>query len=354
VVGAGLLGLSTAWALRQRGVEVLVLEAATPGHPLAGSRGDARIFRLGYPDPLYVEMATLSFPLWRQLEAESGLALLEMTGQLTFGDELEAIAATLEGVGLPAEWLTPSGRAARFGAFEIVGPALFEPTSGVLAADRCLAALAAGAEIRTNTTVLALLDEGDQVRVLLADGSELVAEVVVNCAGHHAVALLADTRCPSARPPTLQQVAYFELTSDLPIFIEWGPQMLYGLPVPGQRRYKVAQHVPADPFDDDGGPMTDQPELLAVLTGAVERLLPGLDPTPVATERCLYDNTVDTDFIIDRVGQIVIGCGTSGHGFKFGPFMGQLLADLATRVDPPLDLSRFAATRSFLRALPDL
>ena len=64
-------------------------------------------------------------------------------------------------------------------------------------------------------------------------------------------------------------------------------------------------------------------KLLGALCGAVRRLLPGLDPTPVATERCVYDNSDDTDFVLDRIGSIVVGCGTSGHGFKFGPLWGR-------------------------------
>ena len=77
----------------------------------------------------------------------------------------------------------------------------------------------------------------------------------------------------------------------------------------------------------------------------MERLLPSLDPQPVATERCFYDNSADSDFILDRVGRIVVGCGTSGHGFKFGPLLGELMADLAEGEDPAVDLGRFGLVR---------
>jgi sarcosine oxidase len=140
------------------------------------------------------------------------------------------------------------------------------------------------------------------------------------------------------------------------VFIEWGPDMIYGLPVPGQPRYKLAQHVPGGSLPDGPSSATDEtddPALVATLLGAARRLLPGLDPSPVASERCLYDNTVDGDFILDRVGRIVVGCGTSGHGFKFAPLLGDLLADLAMGLPPPIDLSRFSLARSQLHALPD-
>ena len=81
------------------------------------------------------------------------------------------------------------------------------------------------------------------------------------------------------------------------------------------------------------------------LTDAARRLLPGLDPAPVAAERCVYDSTADGDFVLDRVGRIVVGCGTSGHAFKFGPLLGELLADLAEERSPVVDVSRFSLSR---------
>ena len=77
----------------------------------------------------------------------------------------------------------------------------------------------------------------------------------------------------------------------------------------------------------------------------MRRLLPTLEPEPVATERCVYDNSADTDFVLDRVGRIVVGCGTSGHAFKFGPLLGEVLADLAEGAPPPVDLRRFTLDR---------
>jgi sarcosine oxidase len=75
-------------------------------------------------------------------------------------------------------------------------------------------------------------------------------------------------------------------------------------------------------------------------------MLPSLDPQPVATERCVYDNATDADFVLDRVGRVVVGCGTSGHGFKFGPLLGELLADLAEGRRPLVDLDRFSLHRT--------
>jgi sarcosine oxidase len=80
------------------------------------------------------------------------------------------------------------------------------------------------------------------------------------------------------------------------------------------------------------------------------RLLPSYHVEPVSTERCFYDTTADGDFVLDRVGRLVIGAGTTGHGFKFGPLFGELLADLAMDVVPSVDLARFSARRPAVTA----
>ena len=210
------------------------------------------------------------------------------------------------------------------------------------------------------------------IEVALAGGKSLVADVAIDCAGPATLALLGASAGERARrvtaPPSLPQVAYFRPASAAgtagtlpPVFIEWGDDMLYGLPVPAGgalATYKVSHHTPgrpvletddptgALPAETEDGSFDDDPALLAMLSGAVRRLLPSLDPTPVATERCVYDNSADTDFILDRVGHVVVGCGTSGHGFKFGPLLGVLLADLAEGVAPEIDLRRFAIDRT--------
>ncbi len=363
VVGAGILGLSSAWALARRGWNVVVLEAAeAPGHMRSGSKGDARIFRLGYPESHYVEMAALARARWHDLEASTGLHLLHVTGQVTLGDEatLHAIAGALQSAGVPVEQISARAAALRFPGIAAVGAVLFEPDSGVLAADACLRALhqAGGFELRTGLAVTSLRQSPGSVTIETADGASMQADIVVDCAGPASLGLLAGATATAAAP-SLPQVAYFAARREddvvPPVFIEWGDDMLYGLPVPdgGPRAgtYKVSHHTPCSPLQDfdptDPAPLAaDDPTLLARVTDVVERLLPWLDPEPVATERCVYDNSADTDFVLDRVGRIVVGCGTSGHAFKFGPLLGELLADLAQGRRPAVDLERFSLRRA--------
>ena len=353
VVGAGLLGLATAWSLSRRAWRVTVVEAAeTIGHARSGSKGSARIFRFGYPDPLYVELALKARRLWRDLEATTGRTLLTETGQVTFGDEsaLQAIASAMAASGLPAQHFEATEAARRFPSIAARGPVLFEPASGVLRADECLTALreAGTFEVRAGLRVDRVEDQGDAGVVVRAGGVSLTAERGVICAGSRSLDLLG-RRAPAAAPASLPQVAYFVSkerhgTPHPPVFIEWGDDMIYGLPVfddfpASPPLYKVSHHTPGEVAEDfdptDPSPLSDSTARLELLGDAVERLLPTLDPVPVATERCVYDNSSDGDFIVDRAGGVVIGCGTSGHGFKFGTALGALLADLVEGVSTP-------------------
>jgi sarcosine oxidase len=363
VIGAGLLGLSSAWALARRGWGVLVLEAAMePGHERSGSKGDARIFRLGYPESHYVDMALLARTRWNDLEAATGTQLLHVTGQVTFGDQatLDAIATSMTAAGAPVEEIPAMAAARRFPGIDLSGTVLVEPDSGVLSADACLRALrqAGGFELRTATVATSLQDSSGSVTVETSAGTSLPADVVVVCAGPSSLGLLGVVP-PAGSAPSLPQVAYFAARDgergDLPpVFIEWGNDMVYGLPVPAggphAGTYKVSRHTPGEAvpaFDptDSAALAGDDPAQLARLTRSVARLLPTLDPHPVATERCVYDNTADADFVLDRVGDVIVGCGTSGHAFKFGPLLGELLADLAENRRPAVDLGRFSMRR---------
>ncbi len=310
-----------------------MLEQAEIGHQAAGSKGTCRIFRLGYPEPAYVTAAQQAGELWRALEAESGRRILLPAPHLTFGTGLGAVHDAMQAAGAPCELLTAAAAAERFPAIRTGGPALLEPDSGVLAADTALAALAAGApEIRTGVRVGRLADDGRQVTLQTSAGT-VTARTVIVAAGQWSSRLLATMSVALPGRPTLEQVAYLRPlghASQAPIFICHADQAPYGLPVPGSPLYKIGIHQSGLATDPDAQDQSDDPRLLGKLLDVARRYLPDLDPEPAATERCGYDNSPDEDFVVDKTGNVVVGSGTSGHGFKFGPLFGEWLADLAT------------------------
>ncbi len=352
VVGAGLLGLASARALARRGHEVILLEQAEIGHEASGSKGSCRIFRLGYDDAGWVSMAMRARAPWAELEDECGRRLLHPTPHLTFGEQLDEVRDAMREAGTPHELLPAAEVAARFPGIAIGGPALLEPESCVISADAALQALAAAVPgIRAGVTVTAIADDGRGVTVRTTSG-QVSARAAVVCAGPWTTELLAGSGIAVPSTATMEQVGYLPTAGApdpaLPIFICHGPPEAYGLPVPGAELYKIGFHHSGpvtEPGAQEQGPDSDLTERL---TGLARRYLPGLAADLARTERCVYDNSPDEDFIVDRVGRIVIGSGTSGHGFKFGPLLGEWLADLATGGGPDpaarrFSLSRFAA-----------
>jgi sarcosine oxidase len=357
VIGGGLLGLATARALGQRGHEVLLLERDSVGNERAGSKGSARIFRFGYDERFYVDMARTALPMWRELEEETGRDLLSITGQLSFGESLDLLREAMTASGARFEELDQSEAASRVPALNVESPAIFEPASGVLAADRCLAALrqsseSSGVEIREGSRVTALGEEGRRVHIKTDAGDTVTTSVAVVCAGHWTSELLRAAGIDLYLIPTLEQVGFLSPVTgrdtEVPVFIERGEPgrpWIYGLPAGSPGLLKVALHGAGPVSDPDDTPLDPDPRLIAELVERCVRLLPAHHPEPVSTERCFYDSSTDGDFVIDRSGRVVIGAGTSGHGFKFGPLLGELLADLATGAPPRVEMERFSARR---------
>jgi sarcosine oxidase len=335
IVGAGLLGLAAGHALAARGRDVVVLEQAEVGHPGSGSKGSARIFRLGYPDPYYVAAALQARDRWHELEAGSGRRILRPAPHLTFGTGMRAVQDAMTVAGAPSQLLQAADVAEKFPAVRVDGPALLEPDSAVIAADEALTVLTAGVpEIMPGGRVIRLADDGRQVTLRTTAGA-ITARTAIITAGPWSGGLLASVSIAVPGRPTLEQVAYLRPSGpdDAPIFIRHGEQAPYGVPVPGSRLYKIGIHPSGPATEPEAQNQAPDQQLMGRLAEIARRYLPGYHPEPVTAERCVYDNSPDEDFIIDRIGNIVVGCGTSGHGFKFGPLLGEWLANLAISPD---------------------
>jgi len=304
VVGAGLLGSATARALAARGVPALLFEQFALGHARGSSHGATRIFRYSYPDPCYVEMVVRAGEAWARLTADAGEDLLVRTGGLDAGP----------------------------------------------GAEDCAKALA-------RTPVLGIEEAHGQVLLHTVAG-EFTARAAVITAGPWAQGVLAGA-LPQAPPltVTVQQVRYFaprDPATAWPTLIEWPPEGLcwYAVPAAGVAPgIKVSAHIPGPAVDPRDGPFTEiDPALEEEAAGYVRDRLPGLDPAGLAAETCLYTMTPDEDFVLDTAGPLVIGGGCSGHAFKFGPLLGEFLADLALGQDIPVPRERFALRRPALAA----
>src|SRR6266516_6001105 len=216
VVGGGVMGLAAAWALRRAGREVLVLEQFRIGHTHGSSHGAGRIFRLAYDEPEWVRLAQEALGLWRELERESGETLLELTGLVDMPLDPGLLVATLDACGAEHELLDAGEVERRFGLATDCREVVFQPEAGIVRADRALSAFRAGAHVREEARIQALVPQEDGVRVE-TEGGSIEASVAVVAAGAWAKPLLADAGIDLPVVPTRETVAYFELAEPRPV-----------------------------------------------------------------------------------------------------------------------------------------
>jgi len=339
VVGAGAMGSSAAWWLARRGRAVALLEQFEPGHTRGSSHGGTRIFRFAYDDVDYVRLAQAALPLWRELEDDSATILLETTGGVDHGDAalVAGVAGALAEAGAAHEVLTADAAHERWPAMRFESRVVYSPDAGRCRADATVRALHAraaahGADVRFGVGSATVDADGDGV-VVRAAGEEWRAPVAVITAGAWVAKVLdgSGVQLPPMRV-TREQIQHFAPLDPAagpawPSFIHHRQPWVYGLFTPGEG-VKVAAHQTGPDVDPDTVGTVDA-ERAAAIARYVETWFPGLDPTPVFPATCLYTTTPTDDFVLDRVGPLVIGSPCSGHGFKFVPIVGRILADLA-------------------------
>ncbi|MBV9594473.1 MAG: FAD-dependent oxidoreductase [Actinobacteria bacterium] len=346
VVGCGLAGSATAWALARRGVSVIALEQFEPHHSRGSSHGSARVVRRAYGDALYTRLAGEAFELWRELEYRSATPLLRMLGGLDFGSGRKPtdVAAHLAAAGVPHAVLGAAEAERNWPGMRFEGDVVFHEQAGTLDAQAAMDAMlglarADGAQIRFERAVTAVRIEGDQARVELAGGDSLTPSCVVVAVGAWIEPLLGSLVWLPPMRVTQQQVFHFpRLEASAPAW----PSVIH-VRTHGEEYYhlaggrdggpdddrKVAEHVPGTATRGDGPDGLVDPESRRRVVAYVRRWLPGLDPSPRAEATCLYTRTRSEDFLIDRSGPIVISSPCSGHGAKFAPLIGEFNARLA-------------------------
>jgi sarcosine oxidase len=366
VVGLGAMGSAALHQLARRGVRVVGVERLVPGHDQGSSHGESRIIRLGYFEhPSYVPLLRRTYALWRELEAASGTKLLHITGIAEIGPpDGEVVAGTLAASrlhGLPHEIMDAAETMRRSPAFKIpdnhVG--IFQPDGGFIAVEPAIAAMisqaqAADAEIRTSTEVLSVDQHGAGVRVRTNQG-DIDARAAIVAAGPWVKALLPDL--PAPLRVTRQVMGWFQpldpapfASGRFPVFLlESRHGVHYGFPPFVSGAVKVAKHhhddETVDPDDFDRSVSSgDEALIRAVLADHI----PAANGPLTAAKTCLYTVTPDHDFLIDRLPgaqTIIVASPCSGHGFKFAPVVGEILADLALDDGTGHDISRFRLSR---------
>ncbi|MEJ7634884.1 FAD-dependent oxidoreductase [Aeromicrobium sp.] len=357
VVGGGAMGSSAARELARSGHAVTVLEQHDRLHHHGSSHGTSRIMRFVYDDPFYVRLAVEARPLWDELQLTTDLELLRITGGVDHGPRrlLEPFAAALDEVGLSYEWLLPGEAARRWPGMRFDEAVLFQPDAGVTHPDNTMVALqrdaeSHGAQWHTQTRVVRIEETPDGVTVAAAD-RVFTADQVVLTTGVW-TSLLATLPVEAA---TQVQPAHFvaiEPGSAWPTFIHRRADgsgrpipEAYGLPSP--EGVKVGFHGGGKPVDPDDRDFAVVAQELEDLRAYATDWLPGVDPASLDAGTCLYGGLAEDDFLIDRSGRVTVAIGFSGHGFKFVPLVGRMVAGLVAgtaRPEPRFTISAHRPT----------
>ena len=364
VIGLGGMGSSAAWHLARRGHRVVGFEQFGPAHDRGSSHGASRMVRQAYyEDPQYVPLLIRAYQLWDELGTLTDRTALVRTGGLMIGPADGSVVtgsvASAERWGLPHEVYGPEDLIRRFPTFHLDQgeAAVFEPGAGFVDPESTVAAhlaLAAdaGATLAFDTTVLGWELTGTGVLVHTTS-DDVATDRLVVCAGPWTSQVLTGLFPLSVERHVTH---WFDPAGDPrpfevgrhPVYLweyERGAEF-YGFPVLADGRGAKAAFFhrgsPADPNGlDRRVAETEADPLREVLAARLPRLA-GRWRSGVA---CMYTMTPDRHFVVGPVpgtdGRVVMAGGFSGHGFKFVPVIGELLADLASDVQPSTDHSLF-------------
>jgi sarcosine oxidase len=368
VIGVGGMGSAALFELARRGRKVLGLEQFPIGHDLGSSHGQTRIIRTAYYEhPAYVPLVRSAFERWYELEQRQGQQLLTECGLLSIGlpdgEMVRGLRTSAQEHHIPVEYLTADEVRRRFPQFRVgqehVG--VLEGSAGFLYVERCVLAHVheaekLGAVVRAQEPVVSWEATSRGVSVQTVRGHYTAAKLVIT-AGPWATHLL---EALSAGLTVMRQVALWFATQDdrlfgrraFPLYIVESPEgVYYGFPViDSSEGMKTAQHYGAPelrrPADIDRTVRREDEEPVRRF---LRQFLPQVDGPRRRASVCTYTLTPDRHFLIDRHPHhpnVALAAGFSGHGFKFSPVVGEILADLAENGRTNLPVEMFGLRRS--------
>jgi len=368
VIGAGAFGGWTALYLLRRGARVILIDSWGPGNSRASSGGETRVIRGTYgPSQPYTEMAARAIQLWREHEQRWGRQLMFPIGVLWMAADADdtferGSLPLLRKAGIPYEELSQRDLARRWPQINLEGVrwGVYEPESGFLTARiACQAVLEAfrseGGEYRQAAVQPEHLEEAKWDGLSLSDASKLTADQYVFACGPWLGKLFPETIGRRIRA-TRQEVFFFGTPAGddryserkLPVWADHRERFVYGIPGNQGRGFKVADDTRGAEFDPTSGDRTVSADGLKAMRDYVGLRFPGLKNAPLLESRvCQYENSPDDHFIIDRHPlheNVWIVGGGSGHGFKHGPALGEMVARLVMEggdADPLFRLARF-------------
>jgi glycine/D-amino acid oxidase-like deaminating enzyme len=347
VIGAGAFGGWTAWHLARRKVRVTLFDAWGPGNSRASSGGESRVIRGIYgADEIYTRLVHESYPLWRTLERHCDEPLLKMQGLLWLCSVDDAYVQkslpTLAKYDMAVERVDLRDARKRYPQIDFAGieKVYFEPVAGSLKA-RCACQVLCRQFQKEGGSYIGQAGKpgsasgGRLTDLILSDGSRFTADVYLFACGPWLAQLFPDLLGKKITP-TRQEVFYFGTPSHdrsfdeghLPIWVDFGERLIYGIPGSDGRGFKVADDTRGSRFDPTDGDRTPSADGIQRARAFLGRRFPKLANAPLLEARvCQYENSTDGHLVLDRhpaMQNVWLLGGGSGHGFKFSPALGAL------------------------------
>lgn len=366
VVGIGTAGSATCLELARRGISVLGVDALSPPHRLGSHHGRSRSIRRAYLEGTsYVPMALETWELWRKLEQDTGKILLRTTGNLTIGrpedSALSGFLRSAKAYHIPHEELTAAQTRHRWPVLRLPDEfgAGLEKQAGVLHPEECIGAMLAeatraGAILQFDEPATAWSSRAGRVQLTTTRGEYACGRLVVT-AGARTGALLG-AAAPPLRPTRVAvhwlkpPVANDFRLGHYPVNFWQLPDgfEMYTLPVTEPSgRVKFAAHTMLQNCDPDTVERRVGPEEQQEARRLLKRMIPSLASCDMISNTCLYTMTPDNEFTMGPVPgypDVLIGA-FAGHGFKFAPVLGEMLADMAMDSTPRFDAALFSPSR---------
>jgi glycine/D-amino acid oxidase-like deaminating enzyme len=344
VIGGGAFGLSTAWEAACRGRRTLLLEQGPLPNPTAASYGASRKIRSVYAEPIYARLAREAMARWREIETATGARLYEAVGGLYYTNldhqpEFEARERVAREVGSPVDVLDQGELRTRFPWFRRARRGLSEPDAGWLRATACVEALLrlaqqAGAVCWPGQPIAAIEPSGSGYLVRAGRASFRAEQVVLAGGGW------SGRLCPELRPLLRQYPQGLLYVHDVPpafyhpAFVPYCclDSMHYGFGAEPGVGFKVAQHKLGQPTDDPDFDRASTPPGFKEAAIAFLRDDFGLEAADyrLSWESCMYNMSPSSDLLLDfhpALPGVFLATAGSGHSFKYGSLIGQIVLD---------------------------
>jgi sarcosine oxidase len=366
VIGLGAMGSAALLTLARRGISTVGFDRFTPPHPHGSTHGRSRVIREAYYEsPAYVPLVRRSAELWQALERDGGRPLFRRTGGLMLGPPQSRLVTgsrdSAQTHGVPFEVLGGAQVRRRFPVFNVgdgvVG--VLEQRAGFLDPEGCVEtalrlAVGSGATVHLETPVTGWRRSRDGL-VLATPTGMVTCGAAILATGAWAAADLARAGIPLTVERQVmfwfapRQHAERFAVDRMPVFLwEWQPgRMFYGIPDHGAG-LKVARHHEGTPTAPDTASRAVTEGEVSEMRALLRATLPDADGALRDTATCLYTNTPDQHFVLGfhpEEPRLIVASACSGHGFKFAPAIGEIVADLATVGATGVDLEPFRVGR---------